>query len=177
MSRAPHLPLLQAALAMAALSPCDRAWLTGHLTPDEAQRLDAALADLEGQSLPGLAQAFDARPAPAQERAWLAQRLPALVASLARAPEALWPRLGAVLGTALRQRVLQYRASDGSAAAARPDPLAASWTALPDRAAPALDHALLLSLVDEAEQFRSSAAPPVRCRRFWWSRRHRSWGN
>ncbi|WP_028499087.1 hypothetical protein [Microvirgula aerodenitrificans] len=164
---------LRAALAVSALSSGDRAWLAGQLTPDERLRLDAVLGDLKGQSLPALAQVVDAALTPGQERIWLAQRLPALAARLALAPEALWPRLGAVLGTGLRQLVLQYRASDGTAAAARPDPLAASWTALPGRGAPALDHFLLQSLVDEVGRHPLAASPPEGRRQAWWPWRRR----
>ena len=98
---------LRAALAISALSPGDRAWLAGQLTPDERRRLDAVLGGLKDQSLPALAQVVDAALTPGQERIWLAQRLPALAARLVLAPEALWPRLGAVLGPGRRPQVLQ----------------------------------------------------------------------
>lgn len=167
MSRTLDTRQLRAALAMSALLPGDRAWMLSYLAPDECLRLDEVLTDLRGSSLLALADTFDEPPLPGQEREWLTGQVPALAQYLAQTQEVLWPRLGRALGSDLRQRVLVHRASHDDAAAARHDPLAASWISLPE-AAPALEDALLLLMVFEAGRRVPASPSPGRSRSRWW---------
>lgn len=166
---------VRAALAVSALSAEERRWLEQRLAPAERRRLDAALAEIEGEPLGELAERLGGVAIPAEEGEqdshWLARHLPQLILAIHAEPAWMWSVIGAALGAELRRQVLDAMA--GMAAVPdKADAIRRYWQSGAEPVGPELRRTMLRQLVQAASAYPQPAlaAGRAEAKRGWMAK-------